>query len=155
MRRWTSRDAIAASGWRLGALLGALGVAACGSPAPQEQTRRSASALSGPADAGAASAADAGAVTAVALTPAEAARVTSYREAFYATADIQHSFLTALGEPIDCIDFYAQPSVKWFLSHGVAKSALDSVPAPAIDPVVRQRRGDGSSALRRQPGFER
>ena len=39
---------------------------------------------------------------------------------FYADSDIRHSFNTAVGERIDCIDFYAQPTVKAMLAAGLA-----------------------------------
>jgi hypothetical protein len=38
---------------------------------------------------------------------------------FYATTDIQHSFETASGTHFDCIDFYAQNSVKTLVANGL------------------------------------
>jgi hypothetical protein len=47
---------------------------------------------------------------------------------YYADADIQHTFHTIFGEQIDCIDFYAQYSVKTLVATGIA------VPLPGTPP---------------------
>jgi hypothetical protein len=49
---------------------------------------------------------------------------------FYTDAEIQYSFHTAAGEKIDCIDFYAQRSVKGMLSAGVSIDATKIPNAP-------------------------
>jgi Neprosin len=48
---------------------------------------------------------------------------------YYQDSDIQHTFHTIFGERIDCIDFYAQYSVRATLAAGLA------VPPPAAPPV--------------------
>jgi len=48
---------------------------------------------------------------------------------YYSDSDIQHTFHTIFGEQIDCIDFYAQHSVRMNLAAGL--------PVPALrDPLV-------------------
>lgn len=62
--------------------------------------------------------------------------------AFYADADIRHSFHTAVGEQIDCIDFYAQRSVKGFQAAGLAVIDPSHVPPPPprLPPSTQQPR---------------
>jgi hypothetical protein len=52
-------------------------------------------------------------------TPIDISSIQAYLDSFYTTADIRHSFTTKFGEQVDCIDFYAQRSVKGFLAQGV------------------------------------
>lgn len=61
---------------------------------------------------------------------------------FYADGDIQYSFHTAVGEQIDCIDFYAQHSVKGLLAAGIPVIDPSHVPTPpaipsTVPPVIK------------------
>jgi hypothetical protein len=85
----------------------------CGTRPEETTAQTSASALASPSAADAGDADDASSV--------EAFIAANY----YADSDIQHSFHTIFGEQVDCIDFYAQPSVRSSLASGVP------VPAPA------------------------
>jgi hypothetical protein len=49
---------------------------------------------------------------------AEAARIERYIDSLYSRKDVVSTFETAAGEQIDCIDFYAQPSVKIAMAQG-------------------------------------
>ena len=51
--------------------------------------------------------------------PTENARIQEFIDSRYAAADVTSSFHTKFGEAIDCIDFYAQPSVKTRLARGL------------------------------------
>lgn len=52
----------------------------------------------------------------------ETARIEKYIDSIYPRSDVRHSFRTVLGDDIDCIDFYAQPSVKSALQRGLPVS---------------------------------
>jgi hypothetical protein len=60
----------------------------------------------------------------------EADRIHAYIYANYAPSDVRHSFQTPMGDDIDCIDFYAQPSVKDALQRGVRVSDQGPPNAP-------------------------
>src|SRR5579863_8704397 len=60
----------------------------------------------------------------------EAERIHAYIYANYAPSDVRHSFQTPMGDDIDCIDFYAQPSVKDALQRGVRVSDQGPPNAP-------------------------
>ena len=63
-----------------------------------------------------------------------AAQIQAYiNSAFYADTDILYSFLTPESQEVDCIDFYAQHSVKGFLEAGLSVSA-DNLPSPPALP---------------------
>jgi hypothetical protein len=64
------------------------------------------------------------------LPAAEAARVQSYLDTFYAATDIVHSFQTIHGEQIDCIPFDAQPTMRALRANGVSAT----LPAPPVSP---------------------
>src|SRR5579863_4423323 len=49
---------------------------------------------------------------------AETARIQEYLDSLYKKSDVVSSFRTKFDEDIDCIDFYAQPSVKARIAHG-------------------------------------
>ncbi len=75
-------------------------------------------------------------------TPAERARIRAfYEEAFYADSDVVHTFHLDTGEQVDCIDFYAQHSVKALTAAGQTVSSetppsLPEVPATVPPPHV-------------------
>ena len=49
---------------------------------------------------------------------AETPRIQAYLDSLYKRSDVVSTFRTKFGEDIDCIDFYAQPSVKMELARG-------------------------------------
>jgi hypothetical protein len=58
-------------------------------------------------------------------------------ENYYSDSDIQHSFHTIFGEQIDCIDFYAQHSVRMNLAAGLTVAAPPSpLDLPPVDSTV-------------------
>jgi hypothetical protein len=63
----------------------------------------------------------------------ELARVNAFIDARYSRADVVHSFKTKFGEDIDCIDFYAQPTVKALIARG---EAIEPVSAEEIAKVT-------------------
>lgn len=68
---------------------------------------------------------------------AEADRIQAYIYANYAPSDVRHSFRTVMGDDIDCIDFYAQPSVKAALQHGIQVSDQGPpTPPPDLTPAT-------------------
>ncbi len=68
-----------------------------------------------------------------AVAPSELAAIEAWWTAnFYADSDIQHSFDTASGSHIDCIDFAAQYSVRAMVAHG--ESVTPPPPPPGIIP---------------------
>ncbi len=70
-----------------------------------------------------------------ALTAAELSRIDAYWDQhFYSDSEIQYSFHTKFGEQVDCIDFYAQRSVKAFQARGVAISLAGAPTAPPSPP---------------------
>jgi hypothetical protein len=74
-----------------------------------------------------------------AVSATEASAVHSYLEnSYYADADIKYSFRTIFNEQIDCIDFYAQHSVKAFQAHGLSidLTKAPSIPAPALSTTI-------------------
>jgi hypothetical protein len=91
-------------------------VLACGStPSPTGPVGTASSALSGTSSA-----------------DAETARVKAYLDSRYTAADVRHSFRTALGQTIDCIDFFAQPGVKSRAAKGHPITKIPQVhPNPA------------------------
>lgn len=97
--------------------VGALAVFApsCGTGGTAEDTGHSTSALS--VDAG------------------EIANAEAYIDLmFYSSVNIHYSFHTIAGEPIDCIDFYAQRSVKGFVASNVGVD-MPRIPPPPQPPV--------------------
>ncbi len=62
---------------------------------------------------------------------AETARIQNYLDSLYKRTDVASSFRTKYGEDIDCIDFYAQASVKSEIAHGNAIRIPDFSGAPA------------------------
>ena len=61
-------------------------------------------------------------------SPDEETRVQAYLASRYSPADVRHSFTTMLGgKTIDCIDFFAQPSVKHLAAIG---RPLTEIPKP-------------------------
>jgi hypothetical protein len=87
----------------------------CGSR-PEESLRTNASALGPPL------AADASTVSDATVSNIEAFIAANY----YADSDIQHSFHTIFGEQVDCIDFYAQPSIRMNIAAGLSVTAPPS-----------------------------
>jgi Neprosin len=65
--------------------------------------------------------------------------ITAYlEEAFYADTDVKHSFHTALGQQVDCIDFYAQHSFKALQAQGVSiPSSAPSLPSSPVTPAYK------------------
>ena len=65
----------------------------------------------------------------------EFARIHAYLNSFYAEGDIKHSFVTASGQQVDCIDFYAQSSVKALRAQGIhVTDVLPPPPRAALGP---------------------
>jgi hypothetical protein len=62
----------------------------------------------------------------------EAALVQAYVDDFYKDTDIKHSFYTMFDERIDCIDFYAQRSVRQMIASGtpVVNPDFSKLPPP-------------------------
>jgi hypothetical protein len=54
----------------------------------------------------------------------EATRVESFLDAQYRAADVRHSFHSAMGDDIDCVDFEAEPGVRRMLARGVSREDL-------------------------------
>ena len=77
-----------------------------------------------------------------ASSAAEATRIQQYVDSTsYASSDVKYSFETKFGENIDCIDFYAQPSVKAMIKQGRTvltrpPADLPTIPAPSTPPAV-------------------
>src|SRR5262249_31313732 len=61
----------------------------------------------------------------------EEARLRKFLDDRYGSKDVQHSFTTAFGETIDCVDFAAQPGVKAALANGIAVDEPPRAAAPA------------------------
>src|SRR5579872_1549250 len=124
-RRLECRAMTTSSVFRLAApaVMGALWVAGCGGgksdPAPSDSlgARTNAAPALALAAAVAPSATD------------DPAVVAAYRNSFYDDADILHSFQTTVGETIDCIDFYAQRSVKGLVAQG-QRPDITKLPKP-------------------------
>jgi hypothetical protein len=66
--------------------------------------------------------------------PAETAAIQKYLDSIYTKEDVVSSFRTAVGEDIDCIDFYAQASVKSEIARG-RQVRLPTLPSAASPPV--------------------
>jgi hypothetical protein len=73
-------------------------------------------------------------------TAAEVARIQAYLDASYSAPDVRHSFQTKVGEMIDCIDFFAHPSVRALAAKG---SPLTTIPSP---PPIPERFAPKASA---------
>src|SRR5579862_2771648 len=55
--------------------------------------------------------------------------IQAFRDSYYTDADIRHSFTSKHGEHIDCIDYYAQPSVRNMKARGLPVLAAGAPPA--------------------------
>ena len=60
----------------------------------------------------------------------EAARVRAFLDSRYTAADVRHSFQTINLETIDCIDFFAYPSVKALAAAGTPLTEIPKPPPP-------------------------
>jgi hypothetical protein len=54
--------------------------------------------------------------------------VRAFLDARYRAQDVRHSFRTALGQDIDCIDFFAQPGVRALAARGQALTSIPQAP---------------------------
>ncbi len=68
----------------------------------------------------------------------DATRVRAFLDAQYRAADVKHSFRSALGDEIDCVDFDAEPGVRASLARGVSRDDLRRVPEPPADLKARE-----------------
>jgi hypothetical protein len=57
-----------------------------------------------------------------------ASEIRRFLDARYTARDVRHSFRTALGQDIDCIDFFAQPGVKALAARGQGVSSIPRLP---------------------------
>jgi hypothetical protein len=114
-------------------------------------------ACSAPADGGAPTAA-AGAAAGAAPVKTEAARVADYLESLYAHADVRHSFVSRLGDTIDCVDFAAEPGVRDLVARGMSVAEVRSMmkeaeasgtPTSTVTRTSRARRAPVQTARRR------
>jgi len=64
---------------------------------------------------------------------AEKAKIQAFLDDRYTAADVKHSYLTRAGETVDCIDFFAYPSVKMLAKRG---TPITSIPQPPHPPHV-------------------
>jgi hypothetical protein len=87
--------------------------------------------------------ASATAVPGVAASSAEDQRVQAFLDSRYTSGDVKHSFRTKFGETIDCIDFFAQASVKRLAAHG---TPIPNIPTPPSS-KLQDRRGPHTSPL--------
>jgi hypothetical protein len=60
----------------------------------------------------------------------ETERIQKYLDSLYKRSDVVSSFRTKFGEDIDCIDFYAQPSVKALIARGKQVKIPHPAPPP-------------------------
>jgi hypothetical protein len=65
--------------------------------------------------------------------PAAAAPIQAFLDARYLPSDVKHSFHTAFGETIDCVDFFAQPGIKQLAAAG---HPILQLPPPANQPTA-------------------
>lgn len=80
------------------------------------------------------------ATSTAAVSAEEAARVRAYLDSFYTAKDVTHSFRTKFGEDVDCIDFYAQPSVRARVAQGEHVEVPEAPEPPSAakrDPKAR------------------
>jgi hypothetical protein len=91
---------------------------------------------------------------------AETARIQKYLDAFYKPSDVAHSFRSRFGEDIDCIDFYAYPTVRAMTARGEHVEIPTSLPLPppsasalhALEEVGFTGEADEGGHARRCPG---
>jgi Neprosin len=76
--------------------------------------------------------------------PSEAERVQAFLDARSRPSDIRYSFNTALGQTVDCVDFFSTPGVRAMAERGEPITTLPTAPTPS----VRHRR-DGSTVVDR------
>ncbi len=72
----------------------------------------------------------------------EDSRVQAFIEGRYRASDVRHSFTTALGDTIDCIDFFAQPGVKALAAEGTPLTEIP--PPPPLPANVASRTGSSA-----------
>jgi len=82
----------------------------------------------------------------------EATSIRRFLDARYRAEDVHHSFRSALGQDIDCIDFFAQPGVKALAARGqpmTSVPALPDVPSGfhAAEPAASTDRLERSAAF--------
>jgi hypothetical protein len=70
---------------------------------------------------------------AVVASHGTATSIRDFLDARYRAQDVQHSFRTALGQDIDCIDFFAQPGVRALAARGQAIPSIPALPALPAD----------------------
>jgi hypothetical protein len=71
--------------------------------------------------------------------PSEAERIRAFLEARTRPSDVKYSFNTALGQTVDCVDFFATAGVRKMAERGQPITALPTPPPPAV-----RHRNDGS-----------
>jgi Neprosin len=81
----------------------------------------------------------------VVANDAETARIQQFLDSRYKSKDVIHSFRTKFGEDVDCIDFYAQSSVRALM----AKGEHVEIPRPPPPPPVP----DGMDAFAKAVAF--
>jgi hypothetical protein len=78
--------------------------------------------------------------TSPATAAAEATRTKAFLEGHYAAAAVRHSFRSAMGDDIDCVDFESEPGVRTMLARGVARE--DLLRKPVMPAELAARQGD-------------
>lgn len=73
-----------------------------------------------------------------AASPTEAERVQAFLDARYTAADVRHSYVTALGQTVDCVDFFATRGVRDMAARG---TPITSIPQAPASPVRKRRDG--------------
>ena len=73
--------------------------------------------------------------------------INAYLDSFYKPSDIQHTFNTIFGERIDCVDFYAQPSIRAMAARGLPVAPLTPPPIGPTLPTSSRPPGSFDNSL--------
>jgi Neprosin len=83
-------------------------------------------------------------------TADEAARVQSFLDSRYTRDDVRHSFRTKFGDDVDCVDFFAEPSVRAMAAMG---KPITEIPKPPPIPEAMRRREASQTPVAPEDGI--
>jgi hypothetical protein len=81
---------------------------------------------------------------AASTVPEEGAEIHAFLDSRYKSTDVRHSFVTAAGETIDCVDFFAEPGVRAMAARG---EPIATIPTFELPPDVPPKGTGGTKSI--------